>query len=72
MHLRRLERQQAEVERVAYSLAHKNQKLRDHLDRLEHDDRYLERIAREELGLIKPGEIVYRVPAEPNPPGDSD
>ncbi len=68
MHLRRLQHQQGEVEAVAYSLALKNQKLRDHLDRIEHDDRYLERIAREQLGLIKPGEIVYRINLRPERP----
>jgi cell division protein FtsB len=68
MDLRRLQRQQREAEAVAYSLALKNQKLRDHLDRLEHDDRYLEKIARERLGMIKPGEIVYRANARPARP----
>ena len=61
VHLQRLQEQQGEVEAVAFSLAQKNQALRDHLDQLEHDDRYLEKIARERLGLIKPGEIVFRV-----------
>lgn len=63
MHLRQLQRQQGEAEMVAYSLALENQKLRDHVHRLEHDDVYLERIARERLGWIKPGEIVYRADA---------
>ncbi len=72
MHLRRLQRQQGEVESVAYSLALKNQTLRDHLDRIEHDDRYLERIARERLGLIKPGEIVYRTNLRPERPDRHD
>jgi hypothetical protein len=60
MHLRQLQGQQAEAEMAAYSLAVANQKLRDHVHRLEHDDVYLEKLARERLGWIKPGEIVYR------------
>ncbi len=60
MDLLQLQRQQAEAEVLAYSQAVKNQKLRDHLDRLASDDQYLERVARERLGWIKPGEIVYR------------
>lgn len=60
IHLRQLQRQQADAEMAAYSLALENQKLRDHVHRLEHDDAYLERLARERLGWIKPGEIVYR------------
>ena len=35
--------------------------MREHLQRLETDDAYLEKIARERLGWIKPGELVYRV-----------
>jgi len=34
--------------------------LRDRIYRLRHDDLYLEKIAREELGLVRPGEIIYR------------
>jgi len=60
MHLRKLQEQQAEAEMAAYSIALTNQKLRDHVHRLEHDDVYLEKMARERLGWIKPGELVYR------------
>jgi cell division protein FtsB len=59
--LRRLERQQAEAEAIAYALAAENHRLRDHIERLGSDDAYLEKMARERLGWIKPGEIVYRV-----------
>jgi cell division protein FtsB len=59
--LRRMERQQAEAEAVAYELAAENHRLRDHIERLDSDDAYLEKLARERLGWIKPGEIVYRV-----------
>ncbi len=72
MQLRGLQRQQGEAESLAYSLALKNEKLRDHLDRIEHDDRYLERIAREQLGLIKPGEIVYRANIRAERPARSE
>jgi cell division protein FtsB len=72
MDWRRVQVQQAEGERIAYSLAAKNQRLREHLHRLDHDDRYLERIARERLGWIKPGEIVYRTNARNPPPVTSD
>jgi len=60
VHLLQLQQQQADAEAVAYALASENQRLREHLERLENDDRYLERLARERLGWIKPGEIVYR------------
>ncbi|MGH7788679.1 MAG: FtsB family cell division protein [Candidatus Binatia bacterium] len=61
IHLQRLHAQQAQVEKDAYELAQRNARLRDHVERLEHDDAYLEKMARERLGWIKPGELVYRV-----------
>ena len=61
IHLRRLQQQQAQEESVAFGLAQRNARLRDHLQRLESDDAYLEKLARERLGWIKPGEVVYRV-----------
>ena len=61
VHLRRLQAQQAHVEGTAFDLAQRNARLRDHLQRLETDDDYLEKIARERLGWIRPGELVYRV-----------
>jgi cell division protein FtsB len=59
--LLRFERAQDEAEDVAFRLKQRNQALRRHLQRLEHDDAYLEKLAREKLGWIKPGEMVYRV-----------
>ena len=61
VHLRRLYAQQVQEEGVAFSLAQRNARLRDHLQRLDTDDAYLEKVARERLGWIKPGELVYRV-----------
>lgn len=59
--LRRLQAQQAGAEATAFSLADRNARLRQHLQRLETDDAYLEKVVRERLGWIKPGELVYRV-----------
>ncbi|HEY2746461.1 MAG TPA: septum formation initiator family protein [Polyangia bacterium] len=49
-----------------------NQRLRDELDALSDDDGNLsrtavERAARDELGLVKPGEVVYQVNELPPP-----
>jgi cell division protein FtsB len=60
-HLFHLHRQQEEAERLAAVLSSENQRLREHLRRLQRDDIYLETLARERLGWIKPGEIVYHV-----------
>jgi cell division protein FtsB len=62
--LRRLSAEQAQAEAEAYDLAQHNNQLRDHLARLDGDDAYLEKVVRERLGWIKPGERVYRVTDE--------
>jgi len=59
LHLQQLRQKQEEVEAVAFRLERENQRLREHLTRLESDDLYLEKVARERLGWIKPGEVVY-------------
>jgi len=61
VNLHRLQVQQAQAEASAFTLAQRNARLRDHLQRLEHDNAYLEKVVRERLGWIKPGELVYRV-----------
>lgn len=61
LHLRRLDRQQEGSERFAAALGAENTRLREHLHRLEHDDAYLEKLARERLGWVKPGEVLYHV-----------
>ncbi len=59
-----LRRQQAHAETVAFRLQQENQRVREHLSRLEHDDAYLEKLVRERWGWVKPGELVYRVERE--------
>lgn len=66
VHLRRLYAQQESLEAMAFHLERENAKLREHLRRLETDDAYLEKLARERLGWIRPGDLVYRVSAEPS------
>lgn len=63
--LRRLQEEQVQEEASAFGLAQRNAQLRDHLQRLESDDAYLEKVVRERLGWIKPGEVVYRVERRP-------
>ena len=62
LHLRRLQEQQRELEATAIRLQQQNDDLRTHLRRLRSDDRYLERVVRQRLGWVKPGEILYRLP----------
>ena len=37
-----------------------NRKLREEVRRLQHEKRYIEEIARKELGMVKEGEIIYQ------------
>lgn len=60
-HLVRLESEQRELEGTAFALQQRNDQLRRRIGRLESDDRYIERLARERLGLVKRGEVIYRV-----------
>ena len=43
-----------------YRLLTKNDELRQAILRLRRSDRALERLARQELGLVRDGEVVYR------------
>lgn len=44
----------------AVALIQDNSALRDQIERLRSDDRFLERLARRDLGLVGAGEVVYR------------
>jgi len=47
-------------------LTQENARLKEERRRLEDDPVYLEKIAREKMGLIRPGEVVYRItPVKP-------
>lgn len=45
---------------MAVAKLQENDRLREALQRLEHDARHLEAIARGDLGLVRPNEVVYR------------
>jgi len=56
----RLRAERAALGEDAFHLLAKNDELRQRILRLRHSDRALERLARQELGLVRDGEIVYR------------
>lgn len=56
----RLRGEKEKLDERNFLLLGENETLRERIHRLRHDDFYLEKIAREELGLARPGEIVYR------------
>ncbi|HEX9442514.1 MAG TPA: septum formation initiator family protein, partial [Candidatus Binatia bacterium] len=59
-HLWRLNGEKKQLQEKNFLLQKENEALRDRAYRIRNDDLYLEKIAREELGLIRPGETVYR------------
>jgi len=60
LHLWRLHQEKRALEERVFILMHKNRDLRSRIMRLRTDDDFLEKVAREELGLAKEGEIIYR------------
>jgi len=61
MRLWELQEQQDVLEQRIVRLQHGNDELSRHLDRMRSDPLYLERVVRQRLGWIRPGEIVYRI-----------
>lgn len=60
IHLYRMEKErQAHLQRIS-NLEKKNQTLLEEIKRLRSDKKYLESIARKELGLVKDNEVLYR------------
>ena len=64
-HYRDLKVQQEEIEREIKGLEIKIQALAEERDLLKNDSEYLEKVIRDELGLVRPGEVIYKfVPDE--------
>lgn len=64
-----LARQAAQLAQHRRELIAQNERLREEIHRLQTDDRYIELLARRQLGLVRPGEIeLLLVPAAPPPP----
>ena len=56
-----LARNEARLEQHRRDLIADNARLRDEIARLQTDDRYIEQIARQQLGLVRPGEVELLV-----------
>jgi len=62
LHLWRLRGEKSQLDEQNYRLQKENEALRQRIVRIRHDDQYLEKLAREELNLVRPGDVVYRFP----------
>jgi cell division protein FtsB len=60
LHLWRLTGEKTRLDEENYRLQKENEGLRQRISKLRNDNFYLEKMAREELNLVRPGEIIYR------------
>jgi len=60
LHLWRLRGEKSRIDEQNYRMQRNNEVLRQRIARVKQDNHYLETLAREELNMVRPGEIVYR------------
>ena len=72
LHLLDLRAQQVALADRAFDSLRRNEALRQQILRIGRDDRYLETLARERLGLVGEREIVYRFPEDDEPRVSAD
>ncbi|MGN6732773.1 MAG: FtsB family cell division protein [Candidatus Binatia bacterium] len=60
LYLWRLRGEKNRLDEQNFRLQKENEALRQRIYRIRNDNAYLEKLAREELNLVRPGEIVYR------------
>lgn len=59
--IKRLDRQSRDLEMQITELKQTNKRLREEQRMLENDPFYLEKVAREKLGVAREGEVIYKV-----------
>ena len=60
LHRLRLQKELDRIKEANTKMVEENQKLKEEVKRLQTDKKYIEEIARKELGMVKQGEIIYR------------
>ena len=63
-----MRRTQKEIEQIRQQIGKmndENKTLTDQVNSLKSDPRSIERIAREEMGLARPGEMIFKIPDAP-------
>jgi cell division protein FtsB/cell division protein DivIC len=60
VHLLRLQKEWGRIKGTNVKIEEENRKLREEVKRLQHEKRYIEEIARKELGMVKEGEVIYQ------------
>jgi cell division protein FtsB len=60
LHLLRLQKELTRIKETNVRMEEENRRLREEVGRLQHEKRYIEEIARKELGMVKEGEVIYQ------------
>jgi len=60
LHLLRLRKEVSRIQEENRKMEAENRNLREEVKRLQNEKRYIEEIARKELGMVKEGEVIYR------------
>lgn len=63
--MRRSQQEAGRVQQEINRINDENRQLQDRVKALKTDPSAVERIAREEMGLARPGEYIFKVPAKP-------
>src|SRR4030066_2140438 len=71
LHLLRLQKELARIKEMNIKMGEENQRLKQEVRRLQYEKRYIEEIARKELGMVKEGEIIYQFDLPPPKEGHS-
>ncbi len=61
-------KQSAEIQKEIQQLNQQNQQLQKHVHSLKTDPAAIERIAREDMGLARPGEYIFKIQPKPGAP----
>ena len=59
--LRKFNQELVRLDEKIIELEETNENLRREIEALQEDRFYLEKVARENLGLVRPGEIIYKI-----------
>lgn len=65
IHIWQMRRELQALERNVSTLTEKQKKLEEIAERLRSDPAYLEKLAREEVGMVREGETVLKFPSRP-------
>jgi cell division protein FtsB len=65
--MRRTQREIQQIRRQIGKINAENKSLAEQVNSLKTDPKAIERIAREEMGLARPGELIFKLPDNPKP-----